>query len=172
MFRQMKWFERKFTFDFPTGIFPCFLERLRGTPARLEELVNGLPPDILSVRKDNSWSIQEHAGHLLDLEVLGEQRLADYRSGASVLTPADITNRRTHEANHNSVAIRSILKEFRMVRHSLVGKLEELNEEEVGRSALHPRLNTPMRVVDWCYFMAEHDDHHLTTIRLLSTPRR
>ena len=165
----MNWFDRQFTFDFPTGLFPCVLERLRGTPARLDELVNPLPGSVLAVRINNGWSIQEHAGHLLDLEVLGEQRLVDYQNGASVLTAADLTNRKTNEANHNSASIRSILKEFRSTRNRLVGALEKLNEEDAGRTALHPRLNIPMRVIDWCYFVAEHDDHHLATIRALSS---
>jgi hypothetical protein len=30
---------------------------------------------------------------------------------------------------------------------------------------LHPRLKQPMRLVDHLYFVAEHDDHHLATIR-------
>lgn len=161
MIKQTKWFERTFRFDSPVGIFPCLLERLRGTPARLEEIVNVLPADILTRRVDGGWSIQEHVGHLLDLEALGEQRLNDFRSGASVLTPADLTNRKTHEANHNAVPMGNILGQFRNARTALVGQLELLNEEEAGRSAVHPRLNTPMRVVDWCTFVAEHDDHHV-----------
>ena len=88
----------------------------------------------------------------------------DYQSGASVLTPADLTNRKTHEANHNANSIQNILKEFRISRNALVGRLELMNEEEAGRSALHPRLKTPMRVVDGCYFIAEHDDHHLAVM--------
>jgi|GEM_PF-4393916 len=34
-------------------------------------------------------------------------------------------------------------------------------------TALHPRLKTPMRIVDLAYFVAEHDDHHLSRIREL-----
>ncbi len=116
--------------------------------------------DILTRKVDNGWSIQEHAGHLWDLEALWEHRLQDFRSGAGTLTPADLTNRKTHEANHNAKPIQNILAGFREARRALVGELVVLNEEEVSRSSLHPRLKTPMRVVDLCCFVAEHDDHH------------
>jgi predicted short-subunit dehydrogenase-like oxidoreductase (DUF2520 family) len=29
------------------------------------------------------------------------------------------------------------------------------------RTSLHPRLKRPMRLIDLCFFVAEHDDHHL-----------
>jgi|SRR5271169_3406603 len=44
-------------------------------------------------------------------------------------------------------------------------KLEVLTEDEVARTALHPRLQQPMRLLDWAYFVAEHDDHHLALAR-------
>ncbi len=171
MVKQTQWVERKFTFDYPIGIFPCVVERMRGTPARLEEIIRQSPPAILTRRFDGGWSIQEHAGHLWDMEALWEQRLNDFRSGAAVLTAADMTNRKTHEANHNATPIHKILEEFRKARRNLVSQLEALTDEEVGRSALHPRLNIPMRVVDWCYFMAEHDDHHIARIVALGRNR-
>jgi len=31
-------------------------------------------------------------------------------------------------------------------------------------SALHPRLGTPLRLIDHALFVAEHDDHHLARI--------
>jgi hypothetical protein len=36
-------------------------------------------------------------------------------------------------------------------------------------TAVHPRLKRPMRLIDLCFFIAEHDDHHLTIVsRLLA----
>lgn len=31
-------------------------------------------------------------------------------------------------------------------------------------TALHPRLRVPMNLVDHAFFVAEHDDYHLTRI--------
>jgi hypothetical protein len=45
--------------------------------------------------------------------------------------------------------------------------LLSLTDEQLERAALHPRLKTPMRIVDLAYFVAEHDDHHLARVREL-----
>jgi hypothetical protein len=48
-----------------------------------------------------------------------------------------------------------------------VNKLEGLDPELFARSAVHPRLNVPMRLVDFVFFQAEHDDYHLSRINEL-----
>jgi hypothetical protein len=166
------WLEKQFTFALPLGAFLAVLERVRGTPARLDELVGGLPPAILTVRRGDAWSIQEQVGHLADLEALHEARLDDYRAGRAVLQAADMTNRRTYAANHNAVPIAHLLARFRAVRAAFVARLADMDAAMVGRTALHPRLNTPMRVIDLAQFVAEHDDHHLASIRLLAQELR
>ncbi len=161
MIAQIKWFERTFNFDYPIGIFPCIIARLRGTPARLDELIQTLPSEILTRRVNGGWSIQEHVGHLGDLETLHDGRIDDFLANAKVLRPADLTNRKTHEADHNSKPIQTLLASFRSLRMNFVNRLEELEEEVLARTALHPRLNQPMRVIDLAFFTAEHDDHHI-----------
>jgi hypothetical protein len=49
-----------------------------------------------------------------------------------------------------------------------VARFEELTAEEAARSAIHPRLKKPMRVIDLAHFTAEHDDHHLANITYLA----
>jgi uncharacterized damage-inducible protein DinB len=164
MSSRVIWIERKFSFDLPVWMFPNVLERLRGTPARLEDRLLNLPREVL-IRKDNDqWSIQEQAGHLLDLEPLSFIRLDDYLAKREVLTGADITNRKTHEANYNARDCREILSAFRKERIRFVQELEKLNEDFIQRTSLHPRIKTQMRVLDFAVFIAEHDDHHLARI--------
>jgi uncharacterized damage-inducible protein DinB len=165
---RTKWFERGFDFNMPVGVFPCVLERLRGTPARLEELVRGLPAELLAERRAGKWSVQEHVGHLYDLDELHEGRLEDYARGLEVLRAADLSNRKTEEANYNSARVEDLLARFRSARASLVRRLESLTEEEIAASAVHPRLGKQMRVIDMALFVAEHDDHHLASINELS----
>jgi uncharacterized damage-inducible protein DinB len=164
---EFPWFERKFALDLPVWMYPNIVERLRGTPARLEELVTGLDREILVRRDRDEWSIQENAGHLWDLEVLWVGRLDDFLSGEQVLRAADLTNRKTHEANHNDNNIDAILAAFRKERQAFVARLDTLNEADVMYSALHPRLQQPMTVVDHIFFVAEHDDHHLAQVTRL-----
>ncbi|HZT57347.1 MAG TPA: DinB family protein [Pyrinomonadaceae bacterium] len=166
--KRTKWFERRFDFNLPVGVFPSVVERLRGTPARLEELVRSLPPAALTARRGEAWTIQEHVGHLADLDELHEGRLEDYARGLDTLRPADPANRKTYEASHNDARPEDLLARFRAARLRFVRRLESLNEDEVAASALHPRLNQPMRVIDMAVFVAEHDDHHLATITEIS----
>src|SRR5262249_49711900 len=92
------WFERKFQFAFSADLFPNLCVRLRGTPVRLEEMLIGRPHDILVARRGEKWTIQEQAGHLLDLEELWSARVDDFVKGRQHLSAADLKNRKTHEA--------------------------------------------------------------------------
>jgi hypothetical protein len=161
---QVPWSNRKFEFDFPAEIYPEMLERVRGTPARVEDRANALSESILTRRDGHRWSIQENIGHLLDLEELFSARVDDYDADAGTLRAADMTNRKTHEARHNDQPIQTILFDFRNARLGLVRRLERKDSEYFARVALHPRLNKPMRVVDMLYFQSEHDDYHLARI--------
>ena len=158
------WFERKFEFTFPVELYPDLCVRLRGTPARLEEMVAAYPHDRLVRRPEDKWSAQEHAGHLLDLESLWMARVDDYLARTVELTAADLSNRKTHEAGHNTRRIENILADFRKARLRLVDRVGALDGTLFARSIPHPRLKKPMRLVDHLYFAAEHDDHHLARI--------
>jgi uncharacterized damage-inducible protein DinB len=158
------WFERKFEFSFPVEVYPNVCARLRGTPARLEEALRGRAHDILIRRAQEKWSAQEHAGHLLDLEALWLARVGDYVVASDQLTVADLRNRKTDEADYNARPLEQILTEFRAARGRLLKRVEEVDASLFARAIPHPRLKTPMRLVDHLYFVAEHDDHHLARI--------
>jgi uncharacterized damage-inducible protein DinB len=164
MTERTKWVDRKFDFSFPVDAHPELLERLRGTPARLEDRTRALPRDLLTRRAGDKWSIQEHAGHLVSVEALFMGRLDDYDAGSDSLRPADVTGKRTYDANYNETDIASILVAFRAARMNLVARLQRLDDAGFARTALHPRLNRPMRLCDMMLFEAEHDDYHLARI--------
>jgi hypothetical protein len=164
MSKHLKWTDRSFQFTFPTEVYPEMIERLRGTPARLEDRLQSIVPEILTKRDGERWSIQENAGHLLDLESLIKQRLDQYLAGATALHAADMSNRKTYETDHNSRSMSAILTDFRAQRRQLVDHLDNLPLETFAAVAHHPRLNVPMRLVDMIFFQAEHDDFHLARI--------
>src|ERR1044072_9440721 len=91
MAARIKWTDRTFDFNFPTGLYPEMIERLRGAPARLEEHCRDVPEGMLTLQQDGRWSMQENAGHLLDLESLVQQRIGEYMSGAEALHAADMS---------------------------------------------------------------------------------
>lgn len=74
----MKWIDRKFSLDLPPGWMSNVLERLYGTPIRLLALISKLKNEELIKRINNGWSVQEHIGHLLDLEELHAGRIDDF----------------------------------------------------------------------------------------------
>lgn len=162
--RKQPWFERQFPTSLPGALLPVVLERLRGTPARLEERLGPLQAAVLTRRSGPTWSIQENAGHLWDLETPWLQRVEDLLARRAEMTPADPENRRTHEANHNATPLATLLRRFRDARATLVGRLEEVGDEAVGYTAPHPRLRVPMNLVGHAFFVAEHDDYHLARV--------
>ena len=163
-----RWVDRTFNFTLPDALFPVIVERLRGTPARIEDKVRGLPREVLTRRDGEAWSIQEHIGHLLDLEELGEGRLDDFLAGVAVLRAADMENRKTWEAYHNDREIGELLAAFRRERERFVARLDGWDPDLISLTAMHPRLKQPMRVLDMALFTAEHDDHHLTRMTELA----
>ena len=80
------------------------------------------------------------------------------------LTVADLKNQKTDEANYNARPLEQILIAFRAARERLLKRVDELDPPLFARTIPHPRLKTPMRLVDHLYFVAEHDDHHLARI--------
>jgi hypothetical protein len=73
----LPWLEYRWSFDFPTGMFRALLERLRGTPARLEELVGGASPQVLIRHEPGKWTAQGNAGHLWMVDALWQVRIRE-----------------------------------------------------------------------------------------------
>lgn len=164
----LPWLEYKWTFDFPVGLYRAVLERLRGTPARIEELLREVPSERLARQGEGKWSIQEHVGHLwvLDAE-LHHRRVREFLRGQANLTAADMTNQATFDRTFNQMPFAEVAAGFRKARMEMLRDLDPRTLEDAARVALHPRLQKQMRLVDMCYFCAEHDDHHLAMIRAL-----
>ena len=163
--QRTKWTERKFTFDFPEGWIFNIVERLRGTPARLEWITAPLGESKLTFQPEGKWSIKEEIGHLSDLEELHEGRINDFLVRKETLRAADMTNAKTVSANHNQRTLNDLLNEFSDKRKKFTERLSMLDDDTLLFKSMHPRLQVPMRPVDMAFFTAEHDDHHIASIR-------
>jgi uncharacterized damage-inducible protein DinB len=161
MIRVYNWVDRKFDLNLPVWMWQNLLERLRGTPARVEDRVRAWPRELLTRRVNDKWSVQERVGHLLDVEPLWWGRLDDFDAGAETLRPADMSNLKSVEANHNAASLEQLFKDFRAARAAFVRRIENYDEAAALRTGLHPRLKTPIRVIDHITFVCEHDDHEL-----------
>jgi len=165
--QQTVWFKRSFPPIEDNGLLPAIIERLAGTPARVEEITRGLSPEQLVLKPGNKWSVKVQIGHLTDLEPLWLGRLEDLAAGLAELRVTDLTNQKTHNANHNATELKTLQQLFRKQREAFVTRLLSATDEELSKSALHPRLKTQMRIIDLAWFVAEHDDHHLASVRAL-----
>ena len=167
---EVNWVDKTFEFGLSREELSPLLERLRAAPRVIEKLVAEAPSERLAQRIDGEWSIQEHVGHLADLEELHDGRLDDFDAGLEVLRAADMTNSKTEGARHNDAQLNDLLAAFRAVREQFLQRLEGMSEAVLSRSAMHPRLQKPMRPVDLAYFVAEHDDHHVAALARLCQP--
>ncbi len=165
MMERTPWTSRIFSFDLPGGWLPNVLERLHGTGIRIKGLTSGLSDEATELKPDGKWSIKEHVGHLIDLESLHEGRIDDFLARREILRAADMGNAKTYKANHNAAQLEELIGEFQTKRSQFIQRLKSLDDETQGFSSLHPRLKKQMRPVDMAYFTAEHDDHHLASLR-------
>ena len=163
--QRTKWVDRKFSFDIPEGWLQNVLERLRGTELRLRTLTHNLDDNKASFKPNSRWSIKEHIGHLADLEELHEGRIDDFVAGKKILRAADMSNTKTNRAEHNNKPIVELINEFAFKRIIFISRLETMDDDTQKFQSMHPRLQTIMKPVDMAFFTAEHDDHHLASIR-------
>ncbi len=167
MIQQIPWIERKFDFDFPVGMFPIIVERLKGTQPKLETMLKNINNEKLSRKDGQKWSIKEQVGHLCDAEESWYQRIENYFSGKQTIETADINIIKTEQTDHNTKSIGELLKQFSYARNKLIDKVENMDEATASITAFHPRLQKPMRLIDSLFVVAEHDDQHLAKIREL-----
>jgi uncharacterized damage-inducible protein DinB len=157
---KTQWFNREFAFGAPIGMLPFHLERLRGTLPRLRFKLNNVPEKILSDQLDGKWSIKQNIGHLSEVEEISIKRINEMINGISPLSPAVFEP----TMDYNAMQLESILEMFGKVRLENIRRYDNLSDEDLTKSSLHPRLKVQMNPVDLALFHAEHDDHHLVRI--------
>lgn len=165
---MIKWTERSFSFGFPLSYLPLFIERLNCTAPRIEEIVKNMSDAALSKKIEGHWSIKEHIGHLSDLEELHSGRIDDYRNELPTLRAADMTNKKTHEADHNRYTANELIARFRKTREAFIKKVEETDARYFEIKSLHPRLQQEIGITDLLSFVAEHDVQHLAAISAIA----
>ena len=161
MISQIPWKEKKFQFDFPVGVFPIIVERLRGTPIRLQAMLRNVSQEKLNRILGDKWSIMEQLNHLCNSEMVWFGRIEDFLSREGRLQP------RTLSTAIISNDMPTLLQNFSDARNKLVVKVQDMDEETASLTIIHPRFPTPIRLMDSLFSTAEHDDHHLTKIREL-----
>ena len=153
------WFERKLTFGQQKEMLPFFLERLDGTLARIEKKVKGIDEKILSTKLNDKWSVKQHIGHLAEVDEIANSRIDEMLAGVLTLSPAVFEPK-----DYSTWPIQKVLEYFQKTRTQNILRYNEVAEQDLVKSSVHPRLKVPMTPVDLAWFDAEHDDHHLVKI--------
>ena len=129
------WFTRTFRFDLEPWMMPNVVERLRGR-RRGSRIAWHVTREVRTrAQEEGKWTLQQNAGHLLDLEPALVRPLREMLAGAAALTAADLTNKKTHEARHDERPIAEILQRFRAERTKYAAALDKLGEEQVTRAS-------------------------------------
>jgi uncharacterized damage-inducible protein DinB len=160
-----KWFDREFDLGFGPEKYAAIYHRLKSAPQRLRQSANGLSESTLIDRPGGKWSIKEQAAHLSVMEPLWRVRFLDIRTRKPTLTVADLTNSATTDGGFNAVSMDELLRQFDTQRTETLQLLDSIDVLDTTCTSLHPRLKQPMRIIDLAYFVAEHDDHHITIIK-------
>jgi hypothetical protein len=158
--KEVPWFERKLAFDKPKEMLPYYLERLMGTIVRLENKVKGVPREILTTQLNGKWSVHQNIGHLAEVDEVANRRIDEMVLGIAVMSPAVFEPKQ----DYNSIPVDEVLAFFRKRRTENINKYLTLQENDLVKSSVHPRLKVKMTPVDLAWFDAEHDDHHLVKI--------
>jgi len=161
MIPQTAWTERKFEFNLPVGVFPVIVERLKGTPIRLQAMLRDSTNETLDQKPGDKWSVLEQVNHLCNCEEIWLGRVND------ILARKEIFERRTLNTELQSEDIEVLLRNFSVARSKLISLVENMDEPTASLTINHPRLQKPIRLMDSLFSTAEHDDHHLAKIREL-----
>ena len=164
MIPRQRWFDHAFNLDIDVGWTQNVRCRIQDTSLRLAHHVQSISEANLAKKQGIQWSIKEHVGHLVDLESLWRNRFEQFNDRVPELVHADLSNQKTEEADHNAQSIEKLLEDFRQERAKLIACFDALDEAAQRHEALHPRLQVIMKPIDLLFFVAEHDDHHLTSI--------
>jgi len=164
MERQL-WVDHVFNLGLDPGWAHNIVSRLQDAHGRIEHICAPWDEEILTWKSNDAWSIKEHIGHLIDLEPLHRKRLKEFSNFTSELTMADMSNAATQKADHNQTPLNDLLLHFSEGRVDFIKDYFDLPEASLHHEAIHPRLKVPMKPVDLLFFVAEHDDHHITTIK-------
>lgn len=143
------------------------LERVRGTPNRLQGLFVQQPLEKLFLHVPGKWSAMEHVAHLLHLQDLFEERVEDFMARRPRLCGIDLSWQQELLVKHLLRNAGDVLEEFRLKRMAFAARMEQAPVGVLAHVAEHPCKGRLMRPVDMLHWVAEHDDHHLASIRML-----
>ena len=149
--------------------FRSLVEELRRTPARLRELMAGLPPE-KEARKPSpdAFSARENVHHLRDIEAEGYGVRLLHMLGEPDPFLKDIDGSAlARERNYNAVPSGPALEEFALLRAANVERLRRLAPEDLDRKGSWEKVG-PVTLGKVLEMWRNHDRGHLDEIDWLA----
>ncbi len=161
------WSQRTFDYGRSLDELPVLLERVQGTTARLSNLFSRQPEEKLLHRADGKWSAIEHLGHLLTLQDRFYNRVDDFEHRRNRLCDINLRDQVPFLQRQRLRMLGDVLEEFRLKRLDFAQRVERFHRRSLEHAAYHPCQDRIMRPMDMLLWIAEHDDHHLASVRTL-----
>ena len=161
------WGQRTIEYGRSLDELPVLLERVQGTVSRVAALLSAQPVEKLNVQVHGKWSVMEHIGHLITLQDRFEGRVEDFENRRTSLCEISLHDQEAILHGHRLRALGDVLEEFRLKRMAFAQRLSMFRQATLEHVAYHPCQNKRMRPVDMLLWIAEHDDHHLASIRTI-----
>ncbi len=172
------WSQRTIEYGRSLDELPVLLERVQGTVSRVTSILAAPPVEKLHLQVQGKWSAMEHVGHLITLQDRFEGRVEDFENRRTSLCDISLHDQGSVLQGHRLRALGDVLEEFRLKRMAFARRVSMFQRGALEHVAFHPCQNKRMRPVDMLLWVAEHDDHHLASMRsilqtadLVSRPR-
>jgi hypothetical protein len=163
--RITPWAERQLSFGKGLEELPVMLERVKGTTARLRNLTSHVPRERLLLRPYGQWSVVDHIGHLIYLQDRSEEHVDDFVSRRNELCQIDLSDQASILDLHRRQELGDLIEEFRLKRDYFVRRIQDMDPGALRHQALNRCRGVRMTIVDTILYVAEHDDHHLASMR-------
>ena len=137
---------------------------LRSQMDALDVLLGRVTPERETYRyAEGKWSIREIIGHLIDAERVFGYRAFCIARGETQNLPGFDQNDYMLSAPYDHIDLEDLLSEFRLVRHSNIAMLRNLDEEAWMRFGTANESQVSVRAL--AFIMAGHLRHHMGVLR-------
>lgn len=161
------WNRRTIPYGRSLDELPVLLERLLGTAERLQHMYTSASREKLLARVDGRWAAVDHLAHLLTLQERFVSRVEDFEHRRSMLCEIDLRDQGALIEQRRARSVVELLDEFRLKRLRFTSRIEQMRYQTLMHQAQHPCQRRELRPVDMLLWIAEHDDHHLASVRSL-----
>jgi hypothetical protein len=146
---------------------PSILYRLRYQHLSLDALTEGISAPRLKERlQEGKWSPFEQMAHLLSYQEHFSGRIDRILKENDPAFERYIAENDPRFGSCLELALPILRENLVQGREAMTRKCEELPEDAIGRTALHPRFGS-LRLSEWLEFFLLHEAHHLYALFML-----